>query len=159
MEWIREQTKIVWNQTTKAARRCGRGDRHTTQSMFPPLMPAGLRCVQGLFGPCVFRSVRAKDHVQTQRDRFANSGSKQVGRTRSSPVESNHTMPHHAGTLFFGFVFVVDVGSSASGSEGRQSCWHQVAPSGKFTRRGTWCRWRWPQRRRHGQPCRGRWRA
>jgi hypothetical protein len=29
----------------------------------------------------------------------------------------------------------------------------------KFTRRGTWCRWRWPRRRRHGQPCRGRWRA
>ena len=29
----------------------------------------------------------------------------------------------------------------------------------RFTRRGTWCRWRWPRRRRHGQPCRGRWRA
>ena len=29
----------------------------------------------------------------------------------------------------------------------------------KFTRRGTWCRWRWPRRRRHGQPCTGRWRA
>ena len=28
-----------------------------------------------------------------------------------------------------------------------------------FTRRATWCRWRWQRRRRHGQPCRGRWRA
>ena len=29
----------------------------------------------------------------------------------------------------------------------------------KFTRRGTWCRWRWQRRKRHGRPCRGRWRA
>jgi len=29
----------------------------------------------------------------------------------------------------------------------------------KFTRKATWCRWRWPRHRRHGQPCRGRWRA
>ena len=48
----------------------------------------------------------------------AGSDMARQGERATSPVESNHTMPHHAETqFFFGIVFVVDdVGSSASGS-------------------------------------------
>jgi hypothetical protein len=30
-------------------------------------------------------------------------------------------------------------------------------PCRLLTRRGTWCKWRWRRRKRHEQPCRGRW--
>ena len=84
----------------------------------------------------------------------AGSGTTIQQKMNSGLVGSNHTRRTSADRGVFLWILMATTGSGVKAVPAvpRRS-------SEKFTRRGTWCRWQWPRRRRHGPPCRGRWRA